>query len=102
MKIDKRITTEEIQYIRTCIDQANIDESDKTGLLQMLESTDKMPITYNAFVGNPEEALGLIIDLTALARIDGTIHLSEKLYIKQVSALLGFSEGDIDEMLSSS
>lgn len=100
MKIDGRIAEEEIQYISTCIEQANIDKRDKIGLVQAMESKDKLPINYVGFTKKPEEAIGLLLDLTALAKRDGNIHLSEKLYIKQVGGLLGFSESDIEEMIT--
>ncbi|MFL5807194.1 MAG: hypothetical protein ACJ8CR_36375, partial [Roseiflexaceae bacterium] len=102
MKIDGRIVLEEVRYIGACIEQANISQADKIGLTQAIGSTDKIPVNYDVFANDPEEAVGLLIDLTALAKRDGNIHLSEKLYIKHVGALLGFSESDIEEMIASS
>ncbi len=29
------------------------------------------------------------------------VHISEKVYVKQIGKLLGFSEGDIEEVISS-
>jgi uncharacterized tellurite resistance protein B-like protein len=102
MKIDGRIALEEVRYISACIEQANISQTDKMGLIQAMGSADKIPINYSVFANDPEESVGLLIDLTALAKRDGNIHLSEKLYIKHVGALLGFSESDIEEMIASS
>ena len=40
------------------------------------------------------------MDLVALAARDGQVHLAEKLYIKQVGQTLGFTDSDIEDLIS--
>lgn len=101
MKVDGHVATEEVSYIGTCIEKASINKSDKIELLQAITSTDKVAINYTVFTKSPQESVGLLVDLTALAQRDGHMRISERLYIKQVGGLLGFSESDIEEMIAS-
>jgi hypothetical protein len=41
-----------------------------------------------------------LVDLVTLAKRDGTFHITEKMFIKQVGKLLGFPETDIDEVMA--
>lgn len=40
------------------------------------------------------------VDMVTLAKRDGAFHITEKMFIKQVGRLLGFSDNDIDEIIA--
>ena len=100
MKVDQDIAIEEVQYICACMEKSNLSTSDKMGLLQAMKSDSKLTVNYSVFKDNPEESLALLMDLVALAARDGQVHLAEKLYIKQVGQTLGFTDRDIEDLIS--
>ena len=100
IKIDGVIEAEERAYVQTMINNADLTESERVELLQTLDSTKKFVIDYAAFASSPSDAIGLLVDMVTLAKRDGTFHITEKMFIKQVGKLLGFSADDIDEIMA--
>ncbi len=100
-KMDRRIAPEEQEYVQTLIDKAGVSDEEKIALLGSIDTDTNFSIDYAAFADVPDEAIGLLIDMVALAKRDGTFHISEKMYIKQVGKLLGFSDADIEETMAS-
>ncbi len=39
--------------------------------------------------------------MIALAKRDGTFHITEKIFVKRIGKLLGFSDDEIEETMSS-
>jgi uncharacterized tellurite resistance protein B-like protein/uncharacterized protein (DUF697 family) len=100
MLVDGKAHPEEQEYIREIIDNVNLDYKRKMFLLESLDTSDKFKIDYKEIANSPDDALGLLVDLVALSNHDGKFHISEKMYVKQVGKQLGFSEHDIEEMMS--
>lgn len=99
MKIDGQIKEEELVFISTLIDKADISSVEKTILLNSLTDSDKSIGGIDILVQSPNDSIALLSNLTALAKIDNQFHITEKLYIKQIGKLLGFSETDIEEVM---
>ncbi len=57
-------------------------------------------VDYSAIENSSDDAVGLLVDLVTLAKRDGAFHVSEKAYIRQVGQLLGFSDGEIEQTMS--
>lgn len=51
------------------------------------------------FRKDKEEGLYLLIDLIALSMTDGQIHITEKMFIKEIGKMLDFSEEDVLELM---
>ncbi len=102
IKIDGTIKAEEREYAQTIIDNADLTESEKTELRQAIDKSGKFVVDYSAFASSPDDAIGLLVDMVTLAKRDDTFHITEKMFVKQVGKLLGFSENDIDEMMVTS
>ena len=100
MKIDGQIKEEELDFISTLIDKADISSIEKTILLNSLTDSDKSIEGIDILAQSPNDSIALLSNLTALAKIDNQFHITEKLYIKQIGKLLGFSETDIEEVMS--
>lgn len=100
MKVDGIIKSEEHQYMQTIIGNADLTENEKTVLSQAIDNRDKFSVDYSAFASSPDDAIGLLVDMVTLAKRDGTFHITEKMFVKQVSKLLGFSDDDIDETMA--
>jgi uncharacterized protein (DUF697 family)/uncharacterized tellurite resistance protein B-like protein len=101
MKVDRQIAPEEREYVQTLVDKASIGDEEKAALLGSIDTDTKFSIDYAIFANAPDEAIGLLIDLVALSKRDGTFHISEKMYIKQVGKLMGSSDSDVEEAMAS-
>lgn len=100
IKIDGTIKAEEREYAQTIIDNADLTESEKTELMQAIDKSGKFVVDYSAFASSPDDAIGLLVDMVTLAKRDGTFHITEKMFVKQVGKLVGFSDNDIDEIMA--
>lgn len=99
MKIDGKIDDEEIKFIENFIDKTTIDSNTKLELISQISDESKIQLDYTPFQNNKEEALYLLIDLMALAKVDGKFHITEKLFIKEIGKSLGFLDKEIDELM---
>jgi hypothetical protein len=100
MKVDGSIEPEEKEYLKTIITNANLTSAEIQEIKNSL-SSQKIEVDYSLIAKYPDDALGLLIDLIALAKRDGDFHITEKMYIKQVGKLMEFSEGDVAELMLS-
>ncbi|MCZ2127107.1 MAG: TerB family tellurite resistance protein [Anaerolineales bacterium] len=100
MKIDGTIKVEEQEYVQTIIGNADLTESEKTDLMQAIDKSGKFVVDYSVFAISPDDAIGLLVDMVMLAKRDGAFHITEKMFVKQVGKLLGFSDDDIDETMA--
>ena len=100
MKVDGIIKAKEREYIQTVIGNADLTESESEELTQAIDKSEKISVDYSAFANSPDDAIGLLVDMVALAKRDGTFHITEKMFVKQVGKLLGFTDDDVDETMS--
>jgi uncharacterized tellurite resistance protein B-like protein len=100
MKVDGKIKLEEREYVQTIIANANLTETEKADLTQAMDRSGKFAVDYSTFASSPDDAIGLLVDMVTLAKRDGTFHIAEKMFVKQVGKLLGFSEDDVDEIMA--
>jgi len=99
MKADRKLASEEIEYIEQLIQHAALDDVTANDLRTKIALSEKTPIDYQVFINNPDESLGLMIDLVALAKRDQEFHITEKMYIKQIGKILGYAETDVVAMM---
>jgi uncharacterized tellurite resistance protein B-like protein len=100
MKVDGLIKAKEREYMQTIIGNADLTENERTILTQAIDKNEKFPLDYSTFASSPDDAIGLLVDMITLAKRDGTFHITEKMFVKQVGKLLGFSDDDIDETMA--
>ena len=100
IKVDGSIRAEEHEYLQTIISNANLTEGEEADLTQAIDKSGKFVVDYSAFASSPDDAIGLLVDMVTLAKRDGTFHITEKMFIKQVGKMLGFSDNDIDETMA--
>lgn len=100
IKVDGTIKAEEREYAQTIIGNADLTESERADLTQAVDKSGKFIVDYSAFASSPDDAIGLLVDMVTLAKRDGTFHITEKMFVKQVGKLLGFLENDIDEIMA--
>lgn len=99
MKIDGKIDDQEVKFIESFLEQTDLSSDDKIELIGKLNDKAKMKIDYAPFKEDKEEALQLLIDLIALAKCDEQFHITEKMFIKEISKNLGFDENDLIELM---
>jgi uncharacterized tellurite resistance protein B-like protein len=100
IKVDGTIKAEEREYVQTIIGNADLTESERVDLTQSLDKSGKFVVDYTAFASSPDDAIGLLVDMVTLAKRDGTFHITEKMFVKQVGKFVGFSDNDIDEIMA--
>jgi uncharacterized tellurite resistance protein B-like protein len=100
MKVDGTIKAQEREYVQTIIGNADLTENERTVLTLAIDKNEKFSVDYSAFASSPDDAIGLLVDIVTLAKRDGTFHITEKMFVKQVGKLLGFSDDDIDEIMA--
>lgn len=100
MKVDGKVLDCEMEFIEECIKKSKLQNNEASILIDKMSSGEKDNVDYTIFKDDPDESLGLIIDMVALAWRDNELHISEKIYIKQVGKILGIDESDINEMLT--
>ena len=100
MKVDGTIKSEEREYVQTIISNADLTESERADLTQAIDKSGKFVVDYSAFASSPDDAIGLLVDMVTLAKRDGTFHITEKMFVKQIGKLVGFSDNDIDEIMA--
>jgi len=99
MSIDKKISEKEKGFINEIISLHDFNKDQKKKLLKSIDASEKNQVDYALFKNSPDECIGLLVDLIALAKRDGDFNISEKMFIKQVGAQIGFGEKDVMELM---
>lgn len=100
MKIDGQSDEEELNFLASMIEESDLTTDEKISLISNLSSQETRLEGIEIIATSPSESISLMADMIALSKADGKIHITEKLYIKQIGKMLGFSDSDIDEMIS--
>lgn len=98
-RVDGHVDEAEKELIEAFISGAALSDSDKGVLRSQLSGTEKPAPDFAHFQGQIEAAIGLVMDLIAVASINQKLHPAEKMYIRQVGDQLGLAKADVDEML---
>ncbi len=99
MKIDGTIDDTEVTFIEGFIEKSNLSNEEQMSLIEEIGSSSKIQIDYSIFKNNTDEGLYLLIDLIALAKVDGEFHVTEKMFIKGISKVLNFDVEDLKELM---
>lgn len=99
-KIDGTVHDDEQKLVLTLLENLDLPPEDKIEIASRLTSDAKDIEGIDFISEHPDEAIALLADMVALAKQDGTIHVLEKLYIRQIGKMLNFSDQDIDELMS--
>ena len=100
-KIDGHVSDEEANFIEKALDSSSLTSAQKLQLTAQLGGSPTTATGLDVLANIPEEAISLLSVLTALAKQDGNLHVTERMYIKQIGKHLGFSSSDIEEILAS-
>lgn len=98
IKVDGNIDDSEVELLTEIVEKEELDSEITGKILSNLTEKGLSKIDLSLIKNNPEEIIPLMMDLVALAKKDGTFHITEKMYIKQIGKDLGLSEDDILEL----
>ncbi|MGB9739316.1 TerB family tellurite resistance protein [Chloroflexus sp.] len=98
VKIDGNVTPEEQTFLSQTFQESGLSDQQARILLAVLHTNTNFTIDYEALAAQPEEIVGLLMKMVALARCDGELHIAEKLYITQMAQRLGIAETDLNEL----
>jgi uncharacterized protein (DUF697 family) len=71
----------------------------KTELLAQIKTAAHAEVDLHGFLEQPDDSVGLMIDLVALARRDGEVQPAERKYLESVGKAVGFAATDLEELL---
>lgn len=100
MHVDGSAGAEEVDYIQALITNACLTDVERDELTQAMQAGSKFTVDYSSFATSPDDAIGLLVDMVALAQRDGTFHITEVMFVRQVGKLLGFPESDIQAVMA--
>lgn len=98
-KIDFDMHEKEIEFISDLIENSDLEDDEKSTLLEELHSKELIQIDLSAIKGNDLYSLALIEILSEIIKIDGIIKSVEKIYFYKIAKELGFTKEDVTEML---
>jgi uncharacterized protein (DUF697 family)/uncharacterized tellurite resistance protein B-like protein len=100
MKVDGNIDESEKDFLKPLIQGLACNKSDCLMLLEYMSGTKKMDINYQLLAESPDDSIGLMVDMVALAKRDGNLHVTEKMYIKKIGKMLNFDDEEIKEVMA--
>ena len=101
IRIDGNISAEEEAYVTQALEHPGLTADQRLRLTAQLGGEPRALEGIEALAAAPDSAIALLSSMTALAKQDNSFHITEKLYIKQIGKLLGFSEEDVGEVVAS-
>ena len=97
-KIDGRIDDEERRFIESALESAELTPAQREQLGASLAGKSQDLRGLDALAAKPDSAIALLSNMVVLAKKDGDFHVTERLYIKRVSELLGFRPEEVEEL----
>lgn len=98
-KIDGRLVDAERRFIDEALESQELSEQQRVRLRTSLLGHSEPLQGIDMIADRPDSAIALLSNMIALARKDDDFHITEKLYIKKVGGLLGFTSAEIDEVI---
>jgi uncharacterized membrane protein YebE (DUF533 family) len=99
-KVDGRVAEEERKFIESSLQGSDLSDERRAILRGALDGDSQSMRGIEALASRPDSAIALLSNMVALAQKDGQVHITEKLYIKRIGDMLGFSAAEIDELIS--
>lgn len=100
MHVDRQASTHEREFIEPLLANCGLPVETQAELEALLETAITPEINYEAFKGQPEEGLVIMMDLVGLAKADGRLHPAEKMFLRRVGERFGFTSQEVDELLA--
>jgi len=99
-KVDGVLSSEEREALDLYLEGSECTPEQRATLRSAFDGPSSPLQGMDEIAANPEAAISLLSTMVAFAKKDGAVRITEKLYIKRVAGLLGFSAADVDEVLA--
>lgn len=97
--VDRRVDSREAMYLAHAFQEPQLPPEVVVELKNALEHGPTRSPDYDVFVGQPEATVALVMDMIALAGVDGEVHPAERAYVIEVGRRLGLRESEVLAML---
>jgi uncharacterized tellurite resistance protein B-like protein len=95
-RCDGDVSAREGMYIAELTARCGLSDAGRRAILDRLREPSPRVVDLAPFRADRSEAVGLLIDLAALARRDGVIHPAERAFVERVAGLTGIETVEID------
>lgn len=99
MRSDGHAAADELQYISELMARSVITSSGRSVLVRRLEEPFPRGVDLSAFRANRDEAIGLLMDMVAMARRDGEVKDAERAFVLRVGGEIGLSDLQVSAAL---
>ncbi|WP_094584424.1 TerB family tellurite resistance protein [Synechococcus sp. BO 8801] len=97
--IDGKTHDQESAFIVEIMSSCDIPAVEKDKIVEALANYKQIDVDYGGLAANPSDSVGILVDMVALSRRDGSIHPAERIYIRKVGGILGVAEADVNDLL---
>lgn len=95
IKIDGQIKIEEVEFLESFVNESDLSDEQKMYIIEKISSPSMIDVNYGAFKKEPEKGLKLINNLILISKIDGELHPTEKMFIKNVANQVGLEVEEV-------
>ena len=100
IKIDGKVTDEEVELLENFINVSDISDNQKMEIIEKVHNSSMIDVDYSALKGKPDQGIMFLNNLVSLSKIDGEVHPTEKMFIKNVANQLGLQDEDVLELFN--
>lgn len=100
MRVDGTLNANERIYIQALVEQVHMNPEARIELAELIDGEIEASVDLTRFSAEPDEAIGLLVDLIALAKCDGELHPFEINFIKEAAVSMEVSESDLADVLA--
>lgn len=96
-KIDHNFTEKKKEFIRKEIENSTLTEDEQLKLAISFNEDRLFSIDYSLLKNDDSYSIGLLKKMIMLAKLDGNIGFTEKIYIKKIARELGYTPNDLSD-----
>ena len=96
-KIDHNFTEKKKEFIRKEIENSTLTEDEQLKLAISFNEDRLFDIDYSLLKNDDSYSIGLLKKMIILAKVDGTMGFTEKIYIKKIARELGYTPSDLSD-----
>jgi uncharacterized membrane protein YebE (DUF533 family) len=101
MKIDNVIDNSEVEFIEKQVEALEVDGKIKKDIMNNIYSTRFIQVDFKIIKQSKIDVINLINNLVLLAKKDGNVHKTERMFIEEIANSLDFPLTDLDDMFKS-
>lgn len=100
INIDGKTTDDEIEFLEVLINDSDLSDDKKMEAIAKIKNGSIIDIDYSLLANNMEQGINLISNLATLAKTDGQVHPTEKMFIKNVGRQIGLQDDDVVDLIN--